>query len=121
LADIDAFVTIVGEEFDKFETNLANDLQEILDEAAENAGLADVIGEANEYSDKIKAEIAAEIADAKALGEIQIVGKKSKINLLLTLASAKSNLDAAENKDEVDEVLAAASQNFRIAVSSTNA
>jgi hypothetical protein len=79
------------------------------------------LGEANDYSDKIKAEIASEIGDAKALGEIQIVGKKSKLNKLSLFNSAKNNLEEAETKDEVDEVLASANQNFRIAVSSTNA
>jgi hypothetical protein len=46
-----------------------------------------------------------EIGEAKALGEIQVIARRSKLNLVTLNTTSKSAQTEAATKDEVDEVL----------------
>ena len=87
------------------EAALAEQLENILDEARQTPGLEDRIPEAEAYAETIRAEQGAAFADAGATAELAAAGASARVRILNIETRLQADLSEAMSTDEIDERL----------------
>lgn len=102
------------------ETALDGQLEEILDEARADEGLADRIPEAEAYADEIRYAQFAAFSDASAGAELTGIGASTRVAVASIKSRLEGQLERAETADEVDQRLGQAEDDARLLLGQMN-